>query len=94
MYVLRRNTPGQIVGFLEQMANDSAPNPGDTVNHGAIEAQEGVERILAGETSAIELRPQSAFVRRIQHRIAEQAELRSHSVGREPSRRVTIRRTQ
>ena len=94
VYVLRRNTPGQIVGFLEQMANDSAPNPGDTVNHGTVEAQEGVERILAGETSAIELRPQSAFVRRIQHRIAEQAQLRSHSVGREPSRRVTIRRTQ
>ena len=55
VYVLRRNTPGQIVGFLEQMANDSAPNPGDTANHGTIEAQESVERILAGETSAIEL---------------------------------------
>ena len=91
VYVLRRNTPGQIVGFIEQLSETD--DDGGTRHSGAEEAEEGVQRILAGEASTIELRPQSSFVRRIQHRIAEQAQLRSHSVGREPRRRVTIRRT-
>ena len=92
VYVLRRNTPGQIVGFIEQISETTTDS--DTRNSGAQEAEEGVQRILAGEASAVELQPQSSFVRRIQHHIAEQAQLRSHSVGREPRRRVTIRRTQ
>ena len=92
VYVLRRNTPGQIVGFIEQLTEPEYD--GDSRHSGAAEAEEGVQRILAGEASTIELRPQSSFIRRIQHRIAEQAQLRSHSVGREPRRRVTIRRTQ
>ena len=92
VYVLRRNTPGQIVGFIEQLGETD--DGGGSRHSGTAEAEDGVQRILAGEASTIELRPQSSFVRRIQHRIAEQAQLRSHSVGREPRRRVTIRRTQ
>ena len=92
VYVLRRNTPGQIVGFIEQLSETN--DDGSSHRSGTAEAEEGVQRILAGEAHTIELRPQSSFVRRIQHRIAEQAQLRSHSVGREPRRRVTIRRTQ
>ena len=79
VYVLRRNTPGQIVGFIEQLSETD--DNSETRHSGAAEAEEGVQRILSGETSTIELRPQSSFVRRIQHRIAEQAQLRSHSVG-------------
>jgi nucleoside-triphosphatase THEP1 len=93
VFVLRRNTPGQIVGFLQQMANgdgEEAAVPFD----GTAEAKKGVERILNGKAETVELQPQSAFIRRIQHRIAEQAELRSHSAGREPHRRVTIGKTQ
>jgi len=93
VYVLRRNTPGQIVGFLEQMSGEADDDDGAHRHHGALEAEEGVQRILSGEASVIELRPQSSFVRRVQHRIAEQAQLRSHSVGQGPRRRVTIRRT-
>ena len=94
VFVLRRNTPGQIAAFLEQIADGEATAVASDVrlNDGALEAQDGVDRILAGETNEIELQPQSAFVRRVQHRIAEQALLRSHSVGREPRRRVTISR--
>jgi predicted RNA-binding protein Jag len=38
------------------------------------------------------LQPQSSFVRRVQHQIAEDAKLRSHSAGKDPQRRVTIKR--
>ncbi len=93
VFVLRRNTPGQIVGFLQQVSGSNGKvGLEDTVNSGAVEAEDGVARILNGEADSVELQPQSAFVRRIQHRIAEEANLRSHSAGREPKRRVTIRR--
>ena len=91
VYVLRRNTPGQIVGFLEQIGEGAVQDDAGR-SPGAQEAEDGVQRILSGEASVIELRPQSSFVRRVQHRIAEQAQLRSHSVGQGPRRRVTIRR--
>ena len=94
VFVLRRNTPGQIIGFLEQMGGGLPAVAGESLNEGALEAQDGVDRILAGEMSEVELQPQASFVRRVQHRIAEQAFLRSHSIGREPRRRVTIRRSQ
>jgi stage III sporulation protein SpoIIIAA len=93
IFVLRKNTPGQIVSFLYQVA-DSQTAVGDRpIDAGTSEAEEGVESILTGDVDAVELQPQSAFVRRVQHRIAEQSKLRSSSVGREPQRRVTIRRS-
>ncbi len=93
VFVLRRNTPGQIGGFLEEMGAERAVDTGENdLAGGRDEAEDGVERILAGEADAVTLRPQSSFVRRIQHRIAEQARLRSRSEGRDPHRRVTIRR--
>ena len=92
IFVLRRNTPAQLTSFLEQIDGSQTSSKTNPVNEGSTQAEEGVYRILSGETYAIELEPQSAYVRRVQHRIAEQAQLHSHSVGREPHRRVTIRR--
>jgi len=92
IFVLRRNTPAQLTSFLEQIDESQTSSKTNPVNEGSTQAEEGVYRILSGETYAIELEPQSAYVRRVQHRIAEQAQLHSHSVGREPHRRVTIRR--
>ncbi len=100
VFVLRRNTAGQIVGFLQQVAygreaaqgGEAGERAAGAMEAGSSEAVAGVERILTGQADAIELQPRSAFVRRVQHRIAEQAELRSTSAGREPRRRVTIRK--
>ncbi|MGH6629463.1 MAG: R3H domain-containing nucleic acid-binding protein [Burkholderiales bacterium] len=38
----------------------------------------------------MDLRPASAYVRRLQHEMARQANLVSHSYGKEPRRRVRI----
>ena len=93
VFVLRGNTPAQIVGFLQQIAHTEAETAADRpFGSGTAEAEQGVAQILTGEADAVELEPQSAFVRSMQHRIAEQAKLRSQSVGKEPRRRVTIRR--
>ena len=93
VYVLRRNTPGQIVGFLEQMSGEAETTTEPTGITARWRRRRACSASSPGEASVIELRPQSSFVRRVQHRIAEQAQLRSHSVGQGPRRRVTIRRT-
>jgi stage III sporulation protein SpoIIIAA len=93
IFVLRKNTPGQIVSFLSQVADGEGDGGGRPIDAGTSEAEKGVDRILTGDVDSVELQPQSAFVRRVQHRIAEQSQLRSSSVGREPQRRVTIRRS-
>ncbi len=55
------------------------------------EAQLAVEQVMAG-TRKIELSPQSSYVRRLQHGLAARHNVGSSSTGREPSRRVVIRR--
>ena len=80
VFVLRRNTTGQIVGFLQQVVygreaargGEAGERAAGAMEAGSSEAVAGVERILTGQTDAIELQPRSAFVRRVQHRIADQ----------------------
>ncbi len=55
------------------------------------EAQQAVEQVISG-IRKIELSPQSSYVRRLQHGLAAKNNLGSSSTGREPSRRVVIRR--
>ena len=92
IFVLRKNTPGQIVGFLQQFTEGEESGLPASIEAGTTDAENGVERILAGDADHIELPPQGSFIRRVQHQIAEQSKLRSHSVGREPARHVTIQR--
>ena len=53
------------------------------------EAKEAVVSISSGQ-HAVSLGPQSSFIRRLQHQIAEKSKLASHSSGTEPTRRVNI----
>ena len=55
------------------------------------EAQDAVNQVRKGQES-IELSPQSAYIRRLQHLIAERSDLPSRSLGRDPDRRVVIYR--
>jgi predicted RNA-binding protein Jag len=42
----------------------------------------------------VELSPQSSYIRRLQHLIAQRNDLASHSFGRDPNRRVRIYKEQ
>jgi predicted RNA-binding protein Jag len=53
------------------------------------EAERAIARIRAGESS-VDLSPAGSSVRRYQHQLARQANLVSHSYGREPHRHVRI----
>ena len=48
--------------------------------------------MLNGGDPSIELTPQNAYIRRLQHQMAQRYNLTSRSQGREPYRRVRIYR--
>ena len=88
VYVLRKNTPTQLQQALQAIAHSR----GITEDMESImeDTEESLQRVLSGDIDEIELRPQNAYVRRLQHQMAHEASLESHSSGREPNRRVRV----
>ena len=92
VYVLRKNTLPQIEQFLKAISRGGRGRRGGRSAGRAIaEAEEAVAKIAQGE-SRIDLNPQGAYVRHLQHQIAERYGLSSASFGREPDRRVVVYR--
>jgi stage III sporulation protein SpoIIIAA len=90
VYVLRSNTVIQMESCLADIFSLSE-RESDPASIAMRETQEAIRKILSGMRS-VELSPQSANIRREQHELARQAKLVSHSLGREPYRRVRIYR--
>jgi hypothetical protein len=90
IYVLRANTINQMQQFLGDLFNlysDEAGNSGmDSV---VQETRLAIEAVRNGERW-VELQPAASAVRRLQHQMAREANLVSHSYGKEPNRRVRI----
>jgi stage III sporulation protein SpoIIIAA len=95
IYVLRSNTPSQIRQFLHTISPASRSpdthNRAESLTAALREAHEAVNIIKAGQEE-IDLSPQGAYIRRLQHLIAERNELHSHSSGKDPQRRVRFYR--
>ncbi|MFN3742945.1 MAG: R3H domain-containing nucleic acid-binding protein [Anaerolineales bacterium] len=90
IYVLRSNTVNQIEQFLSDLFN----LPSDELPPHEMEAirqqtEQAIQAVLNGERW-VDLPPAPAFVRRLQHEMARQADLVSHSYGKEPRRHVRI----
>lgn len=60
-------------------------------NSAIEEAQKAIAQVREGK-GPVELSPQNAYIRRLQHLLAERHSLASHSLGKEPKRRVQILR--
>ena len=87
IYVLKSNTPNQIRQLLSSIyPSDDYHDP---VASALEEAQTAVDQVRNGD-NVVELRPQGAYIRRLQHLIAEQNDLISESAGKDPNRRVRI----
>ncbi len=92
VYVLRKNTTPQIQQFIRAISRDRATSPSQgSIDRAVEEAEEAAQRITGGEHQA-DLNPQGAYIRHLQHQIAEQHGFASSSMGREPSRRVVMSR--
>ena len=90
IYVLKTNTVGQMEQGLVSMAHASQ---GVAAPPGAMqEAEDAINDVLNGESGEVELAPQNAYIRRLQHQLAQRYNLTSRSSGREPYRRVRIGR--
>ncbi|MBN2085193.1 MAG: AAA family ATPase [Anaerolineales bacterium] len=93
IYVLRSNTVGQMEHFLSELFElGHTPSANHSLDSAMQETQQAIDEILNGSRS-IDLAPTSAYIRRLQHQMARQANLLSQSFGKEPRRRVRIYRS-
>ncbi len=90
IYALRANTIAQMEQSLASLFNlpEDSPLPGD-LDTAAGQMQSAIQAVLGGQRF-VDLPPASAAIRRMQHEMARQAQLVSHSYGKEPNRRVRI----
>ncbi len=86
IYVLKSNTLVQMQQALMALSNGSRADP---VLDAMTEAEDAIHSVIASDR-AVELAPQSAYIRRLQHELAQRFNLTSQSRGREPQRRVRI----
>ncbi len=90
IYVLRANTVSQMEQFLSDLFNLSElMPPAGEVDSVKTQTQAAIAAVMNGERW-VDLPPGPSTVRRIQHEMARDAELVSHSYGKEPRRHVRI----
>lgn len=88
IYILRANTQQQVENFLIEALNLEVA-PRDPFETAIAEAEWGISLVQSGQKH-VDLSPAPSTVRRYQHQLARQANLISHSYGREPNRHVRI----
>ena len=89
IYVLKSNTPTQIRQLLDTISPTAGESKKGRLELALGEAEEAVNQVKSGQ-GVVELSPQSAYIRRLQHLIAERNNLLSKSSGKDPNRRVRI----
>ncbi len=88
IYSIKSNTLVQMKNFLRGYFNGEEQEESE-YNKILEEIDEGIRKVL--ETlEPVELAPQNARIRRLQHQIIERYNFRSESIGEEPYRRVRI----
>ncbi len=85
IYVLKSNTIPQMQSSLTSIFSLEI----DPREAAMRETEDAIEVVLSS-SEAVELSPQNAYIRRLQHQLAERANLVSRSRGREPYRRVRL----
>jgi stage III sporulation protein SpoIIIAA len=91
IYVLRANTVSQLEQFLSDLFNLSSQDQpvSSDLSDVKTQTQQAIAAVLNGERW-VDLPPGPSLVRRLQHEMARNAELVSHSYGKEPRRHVRI----
>ena len=90
IYVLRSSTVGQMEQFLGDLFNVRGEQAASSEIDGVKEqTQQAIQAVLNGERW-VDLPPGPSLVRRLEHEMARNAELVSHSYGKEPRRHVRI----
>jgi stage III sporulation protein SpoIIIAA len=90
IHVLRSSTVSKMESVLIDLF-DLSDTELDPVAIALRETQDAIRRVQSG-TRSVDLNPQNSYIRRRQHQLVRQANLISHSYGKEPRRRVRIYR--
>ncbi len=86
IYALKTNTTSQIQSCMRDLFD--LPTMDDE-ELALREAEEAVYQVML-HSKPVELSPQSSYIRRLQHQLAEKYNLQSRSTGAEPNRRVRV----
>ena len=89
VYVLRANTVSQMERFLVEALGLEVASTADPFETAIAETEQAIALVRSGQPST-DLRPVGAAIRRYQHEMVRQANLVSHSYGREPFRHVRV----
>lgn len=89
VYVLRANTVSQMERFLIEALGLEVAQPSDPFELAIAETERAISLVQSGQSS-MDLRPMGAAIRRYQHEMVRQANLVSHSYGKEPYRHVRV----
>ncbi len=88
IYVLRSNTVNQIESCLADIFGLDVAEL-DPMAIAMRETEQAIQTVLSGKKS-VDLTPRNSYIRRLQHELARQANLVSHSYGKDPRRHVRI----
>ena len=88
IYVARSNSSSQIATALTSVFELRRGPEEDALD----ETREAIDAVTTGARDEVELEPQNAYIRKMQHELIERANLSSSSTGHEPYRRVQIHR--
>lgn len=87
IHVIRKNVSSQIMKFLKYYFKSGSPEEAEEI--ALREVAEAIEQVKSSGKS-VDLNPQNAYIRRLQHQKVDEAGLHSESVGEEPKRRLRI----
>ncbi|HKV85908.1 MAG TPA: R3H domain-containing nucleic acid-binding protein, partial [Ktedonobacterales bacterium] len=97
IYILRTNTVAQMQECLARIfdlrqseAALTTGRAGNPTTQAMVETEDAIHHMLNVGIGSVELAPQNAYVRRLQHEIAGRYNLESRSRGKDPNRRVQI----
>jgi stage III sporulation protein SpoIIIAA len=85
IYAVKSNNLPQLRQCLDTIFTRQQESPTSAM----AEAEQAIAHVKEGR-GPVELSPQNAYIRRLQHLVAERHGLVSHSLGKEPRRRVQI----
>jgi hypothetical protein len=102
IHIIKNNTVSNMKSHLGEIFGLSVPveefsteqgegfnNSFDPVKQAMLDTEEAISKVIE-QGAPVDLPPQNAFIRRLQHQMAERYNLLSTSKGREPFRRVRI----
>lgn len=89
VYVLRANTVNQMERFLMEALGLEVASSADPFEAAIDETERAIALVQSGQPS-MDLRPVGSAIRRYQHEMVRQANLVSHSYGKEPYRHVRV----